>query len=77
MLRDVDNARTDLREKIQRGRVRDPEHERVRCRWFKELRDHLETRLDIMEYRDLLEMSERVEKIEKMQEQRTNDFRFK
>lgn len=77
MIREADNSISELKEKIETGRVRKPEHERVRCRLHKEKREYLKFKKDVLEMYELLELGEKVEQFEELEENRKNNFRFK
>lgn len=72
MLADVDFVVGEIREKIEDGRIRSPEHDRVRVQYYKALSTLIRTRCKVLETKELEEMREKIERIE---EQQTDDFR--
>lgn len=68
MLDTIDVAIEEARRKIETGRVRNPEHEKVRCKQWKTLGYLINVRRQVANDRDLAELSERVEALEDQQE---------
>ena len=69
MLDTVDVAIEEARYKIENGRVRSPENEKVRQGWVRALAYALNIRRQIASERDLEELATRLEAIEEHQEQ--------
>lgn len=67
MLADLDAAIDDLRQKIEDGRVRDEEKEKVRVKQWRAMGYLIRTRSDVVEQRSLEELHERVERMEQTQ----------
>lgn len=64
MLADLDVAIDEARRKIEEGRVRDPEREKVRIKWVRALAYTVNVRRQVANDRDLEELAERIEAIE-------------
>lgn len=64
MLRAIDTSIEELERKIEEGRVRDPEKERVRIKRHRALATALKTREDLLGRREREQMMERLDKIE-------------
>jgi hypothetical protein len=63
MLDKLDSSIDILQDKIENGRIKDPDKEKVRVRYHKELRQTIATRLEVVEQRDLQDMAETVEEL--------------
>jgi hypothetical protein len=64
MFADVDLAIAEIREKIEDGRVRSPEHDKVRIQFYRALGYLIRTRADVLETKELEQLAERVEQLE-------------
>lgn len=65
MLSDLDAAIDDLRRKIEDGRVRDEEKEKVRVKQWRAMGYLIRTRADVVEQRSLEKLNRRVRELEK------------
>lgn len=63
MLVDVDFAIGEIREKLEDGRIRSPEHDRVRAQYLSTLSTLIRTRCKVLETKELEELSEEVERL--------------
>jgi len=61
MLEDLDVAISEARRKIEDGRVRDPEREKVRIKWIRALAYAVNVRRQVANDRDLEELAQQVE----------------
>ena len=68
MLDTVDVAIDEARYKIENGRVRSPENEKVRIKWVRALAYALNVRRQIASDRDLEELAEQVEQLKAQQQ---------
>lgn len=64
MLESVDVAIEEARRKVESGRVRDAENERVRIKWIRALAYATNVRRQVTADRDLQELGERIERLE-------------
>jgi hypothetical protein len=64
MLRSVDAAIEEVERKIENGRVRDPEREKIRVKQYRALGYLLRTKRKIVNDKQLVEMDERVSDLE-------------
>ena len=67
MLDKLDSSIDIMMYKIEEGRIKDPEKEKVRIQYHKTLKDTIATRLDVVEQRDLHTMAETVEELKEQQ----------
>lgn len=67
MLNTLDVAIEEAQYKIEKGRVRKPEHERVRCKQWKTLGYLLNVRRQIASDRDLEELAAEVDALKEQQ----------
>lgn len=67
MLEKLDSSIEILQHKIEDGRIKDPDKEKVRVRYHKELRQTVATRLEVVEQRDLDDMADTIEEIKDRQ----------
>ena len=67
LLDDLDVAIEEARKKIDSGRVYDAENEKVRIKWIRALAYAANVRRQVMNDRDLQELSERLERLEEAQ----------
>jgi len=63
MLEDLDVAIEEARYKIENGRVRDPEREKVRIKWVRALAYSVNVRRQVANDRDLQELAEEIEEL--------------
>lgn len=63
MLEDLDVAIQEARDKIENGRVRDPEREKVRIKWVRALAYAVNVRRQVANDRDLEELAQQVEEL--------------
>ena len=63
MLDDLDVAIQEARDKIENGRVRDPEREKVRIKWVRALAYAVNVRRQVANDRDLEELAQQVEEL--------------
>jgi len=68
MLDTLDVAIQTAREKIQSGRIRDEDKEKIRIKWVRALAYGLNVRRQITADRDLEELTERVEQLEELED---------
>lgn len=66
MLNLIDVGLEELRRKIENGRVRSPENEKVRVKQFRALFYGINIRRQVANDRDLQELTERVEELENL-----------
>jgi hypothetical protein len=64
MLESLDVAIGEARRKVESGRVRSPENERVRTKWIRTLAYAVNVRRQVTADRDLQELGERIERLE-------------
>lgn len=64
MLRALDTSISELERKIESGRVKDPEKDRVRIKYHRALANALKTRNTILSRREREELADRLDKIE-------------
>jgi hypothetical protein len=64
MLEDLDTAIDEVNRKIENGRIRNPEHDKVRIKYYRALGYLVRSRLKVIEQRDLQEMEERLRALE-------------
>lgn len=69
MIDDLDAAISEAREKVESGRVYDPENERVRQGWIRVLAYATNVRRQVTTDRDLEELSEEVEELKERYEE--------
>ena len=72
MLADLDVAITEARRKIENGRVRSPENEKVRQGWIRTLAYTMNVRRQVANDRDLQELAEEVEALKERYEEDTD-----
>jgi len=70
MLDTLDVAIDEAKYKIENGRVRSPENEKVRIKWVRALAYALNVRRQIAHDRDLEELAEKMDALEQQQENR-------
>ena len=63
MLRTVDNAVEELSDKIENGRIRDPERDKVRLKMYRTLGYLIRTRRQVMEDATLQELESEIEEL--------------
>jgi hypothetical protein len=63
MIEQLDKSIDIMMAKIDEGRIRDPDKEKVRVQYHKALKDTIQTRLDVVEQRDLHDMAETIEEL--------------
>jgi len=63
MLEDLDVAIEEARYKIENGRVRDAEREKVRIKWVRALAYSINVRRQVANDRDLQELAEEIEEL--------------
>ncbi|GGJ17526.1 hypothetical protein GCM10008995_29110 [Halobellus salinus] len=63
MLRSLDAAIEEAQEKVESGRVYDPENEKVRIKWIRALAYTVNVRRQVQNDRDLAELAEEVEQL--------------
>ncbi|MFW6435965.1 MAG: hypothetical protein ACOCY1_06240 [Halovenus sp.] len=68
MLDTLDAAIKEAKRKVESGRVYDAENEKVRIKWIRALAYAVNVRRQVTTDRDLEELTERVEKLETLQE---------
>lgn len=68
MISDLDLGIDEIREKIKTGRVRSPEHDKVRIKYYRALGYLIRTKADVREKKDLEELAERIEQVREQQE---------
>lgn len=68
MLDTLDVAITEARRKIENGRVRSPENEKVRIKWIRALAYAVNVRRQVATDRDLEELAAQVEELKAEQE---------
>lgn len=76
----LEDAISACHKKITRGRIRNPEHERVRLQQYRALAYMLQTRTQIESARELEELSDRLDDIEagiERERERRERFRVK
>jgi hypothetical protein len=61
MLGQLDDAISELTEKIENGRIRDPERDKVRCQMYRTLGYLIRTRRKVMEDATLQELEAEIE----------------
>ena len=64
MLESVDAAIDEARRKVESGRVRDAENERVRIKWIRALAYAVNVRRQVTADRDLQELGDRLDRLE-------------
>ena len=64
MLRALDTSISELEQKIESGRIADPEKDRVRIKYHRALANAIKARNTILSRREREEMAERLDKIE-------------
>lgn len=64
MLTALDTAIAEAREKVESGRVYDPENEKVRIKWIRALAYAVNVRRQVTNDRDLEELAERLDALE-------------
>lgn len=64
MLAALDTAIAEAREKVESGRVYDPENEKVRVKWIRALAYAVNVRRQVTNDRDLEELAERLDALE-------------
>lgn len=67
MLEDLDAAIAQAREKIENGRVRDEEKEKVRIKWVRALAYAVNVRRQVANDRDLEELADEIETLKQNQ----------
>lgn len=72
MLATLDVAIDEAQRKIERGRIRKPEYEKVRCKQWKTLGYLINVRRQVANDRDLEELAEEIEQIKANQQASTN-----
>lgn len=72
MLADLDVAIEEARYKVENGRVRSPENEKVRIKWVRALAYAVNVRRQVANDRDLQELAEEVEAIKEQYEEDTD-----
>ena len=71
MLDTLDVAIDEARYKVENGRVRSPENEKVRIKWVRALAYAVNVRRQVANDRDLQELAEEVEALKSEYEERT------
>ena len=66
MLDTLDVAIDEARDKIENGRVRDPESEKVRIKWVRALAYAMNVRRQVANDRDLAELAEEIEELKEL-----------
>jgi uncharacterized UPF0160 family protein len=61
MLEQLDNAIEEITDKIDNGRIRKPEHEKVRIKYYRALGYLIRTRRQVLEDRELQEFRDALE----------------
>jgi hypothetical protein len=69
MLADLDVAIAEARRKVENGRVRSPENEKVRIKWIRALAYATNVRRQVANDRDLQELAEEVEALKEQYEE--------
>lgn len=69
MLATLDVAVEEAREKIESGRIRDEEKEKIRIKWVRALAYTVNVRRQVTQDRDLEELTERLEQLEDRHEE--------
>lgn len=64
MLRALDTSISSLEAKLESGRIKDPEKDRVRIKYHRALANAIKTRNTILSRREREEMAERLDKLE-------------
>lgn len=64
MLAALDTAIEEARQKVESGRVYDPENEKVRTKWIRTLAYAVNIRRQVTVDRDLEDLTERIKKLE-------------
>ena len=64
MLDTLDVAIEEAERKVEKGRVYDPDNEKVRIKWIRALAYAVNVRRQVTNDRDLEELAERIEKLE-------------
>jgi len=72
MLTQLDGAIEELTEKIENGRIRDPERDKVRLKQYRTLGYLIRTKRKVLEDTTLQELEQRLAELEEGQ---TNEFR--
>lgn len=67
MLDALQAAKEEARRKVEKGRVYDPENERVRIKWIRALGYIINIERQVTTDRDLEELTERLETVEEQQ----------
>lgn len=70
LLEDLDIAIDEVRRKIEQGRVRDPEREKVRVKQFRTMGYLVNVKRQVAQDRDLEELAEKLEELEAAQKAR-------
>jgi len=68
MLETLDVAIAEARRKIETGRIRDPEREKVRCKQWRSLGYLINVRRQVANDRDLQELAEEIEALKEQYE---------
>ena len=68
MLDTLDVAIEEAQHKIENGRVRSPENEKVRVKWIRALAYTVNVRRQVANDRDLQELAEKVERLQEQHE---------
>lgn len=71
MLETLDVAIAEAKRKIEEGRIRDPEREKVRCKQWRSLGYLINVRRQVANDRDLQELAEQVERLKQRYESNT------
>lgn len=73
MLEQLDGAISELTEKIENGRIRDPERDKVRLKMYRTLGYLIRTKRQVLEDTTLQELEQRLDELEG---ENSNDYRL-
>lgn len=77
MIEQLDGAISEITEKIQNGRIRDPEKDKVRVQYYRTLGYMMRTKRKILEDRTLEELAEEIEELREAKEDASGGSDFK
>jgi hypothetical protein len=67
MLSVLDTSIREITEKIESGRIRDPENEKVRIKWHRALGYMVRTKREVVKDATLEELAERIDQLEEQE----------
>lgn len=68
MLADIDLAIDEIREKIENGRVRSPEHDKTRIKYYRAMGYLVRSKAKVMESQQLEELQAEIEELKEERE---------